>query len=127
MVLFFFYFPMKVARGNLRLQLSLNGRPDCAIHGTEVGTVDNAVRDNIKEQRFLFLKWQYSQVAYTFILFFRSIPIVGKFIAIHWINHYPVDKHLENQFVLSTGWRITQWIYSTIHLLNNCVPVTIAF
>ena len=81
---------MKVARGNLR--------PYYAIHGIEVSTVDNAVRDNIKEQRFLFLKWQYSQVAYTFILFFRSIPIVGKFdIAIHWINHYPADKHLENR------------------------------
>ena len=71
-----------------------------------------SVRDNIKEQRFLSLKWQYSQVAYTFIPFFRSIPVVGKLnIPIHWINNqYPADKHLENQFVLSTGWRFKQWI-----------------
>ena len=71
-----------------------------------------SMRDNIKELRFLFLKWQYSQVAYTFIPFFRSIPVVGKLnIPIHWINNqYPADKHLENQFVLSTGWRFKQWI-----------------
>ena len=125
---------MKVARGNLR-PLSLN---DCAIHGIEVCTVDKmlfmfpvliscgqrkfSVRDNIKEQRFLFLKWQYSQVAYTFIPFFRSIPVVGKLdIAIHRINHYLADKYLENQFVLSTGWRFTQWIaYPPSEQLGPC-------
>ena len=125
MVLFFFYFPLKVARGNLRPP-SLNYSPDCAIHRIEVCTVDNTVHvsttdllwpekgsvtDNIKEQRFLFLKQQYSQVAYTFIPFFSSIPIVGKLdITFHWINYYPADNYLENQFVFSTGRRFTQWI-----------------
>ena len=143
--LLFFY---ESSRGKSLAPSSLNDNPDCTIHGTEVWTVDNVVHvsttdllwsekgsvwDNIKEQRFLYLKRQCSQVhvAYTFIPFSSAIPIVGKLaIAIHWINHYPVDKYLKNQICvihwmeIYTVWIVLYTFWTTgslllLHCYNN--------
>ena len=36
--------------------------------------------------------------------------------AIHWINHYPVDKHKGNQL----HYQVDRDLSDAIHLFNNC-------